>query len=60
MLETELKITVQAKYHLYIHRRIENPAQHLKCSKKEFLAKIILVWNLRQGSKYARDREGSA
>ena len=59
MLETEPKITVQAKFNLYIHRRIENPAQHLKWPKKEFLAKIILVWNLCQGSEYTRDKEGS-
>ena len=36
MPKTEPKITVQAMQHLQIHRRIENPAKHLKWSKKDF------------------------
>ena len=60
MPETEPRITAQAKQHLKIHRCIENPAKHLKWSKKELLAKIIIAWNyfpktlqyVRQGCKY--------
>ena len=39
MPETESKITVQTKQHLQIHRHIQNPAKHLKWSKKERLTK---------------------
>ena len=45
MPETEHEITVQAKQHLQIHRRIKNPIKHLKLSKKELPAKIIIAWN---------------
>ena len=45
MPETERKVTVQAKWQLYIHRRIENSAKHLKWSNKELPAKIIIAWN---------------
>ena len=41
MPEMEPEINVHAKYHLQIRRRIQNPAKHLKWSKKKRLAKII-------------------
>ena len=43
--EAEPKITVQAKQHLRIHGRIQDPAKHLKWSKKQRIAKIIVDWN---------------
>ena len=45
MPETEPKITVQAKWCLQIHRKIQNPGKHQKWSKKERPAKIIIAWN---------------
>ena len=45
MPEVEPEITVQAKWNLQIHRRIQNPAQHLKWYKKEHPAKIAAAWN---------------
>ena len=45
MPETEPKITVQAKWHLQIHRRIQNPAKHLKWCKKDRPAKTIIAWD---------------
>ena len=39
MPETEPKITLQVMSHLQIDRDIENPAKHLKSSKKKRLTK---------------------
>ena len=43
--ETKPKKTVQAKQYFQIHGCIWNPAKHLKWSKAERPAKIIVAWN---------------
>ena len=45
MPEAEPKATVQAKKHLQIHRRIQNPSKHLKWSKQESPVKTTIAWN---------------
>ena len=43
--ENLLGVIFRLPQHLQIHRRIQNSAKHLKWSKKERPAKIIIAWN---------------